>query len=332
MRLIQFEADDRARAVGLVDGDAIRRVQGVATMRELALNAIANGRSLAAEVEAVGTGASFDYDTLLSERRVLPPLDHEDPAHCLIAGTGLTHLGSAAARDQMNQKVKEGGEAALTDSMRMFKWGVEGGRPSDGKPGVQPEWFYKGDGSIVVRPGAPYPVPSFADDEGEEPEVVGLYVIAPDGHPHRLGFAIGNEATDHVMEKKNYLYLPHAKLRHCSYGPELRVGELPRHIEGVVRIRRGGAVIWEKSFPTGEDNMCHSLANLEFHHFKYEQHLRPGDVHVQFMGTSVASFGDGVRTEDGDVFEIAIPGFGRPLVNGTQRTPVRIDFSAVKVL
>ncbi|WP_306887786.1 AraD1 family protein [Amorphus orientalis] len=332
MRLIQFETDDRSRAVGIVDGDTIRRVSSVATMRELALKAIANGRTLAAEVEAAGTEETYDYGTLLEEMRVLVPLDHEDPAHCLIAGTGLTHMGSAAARDQMNQKVQEGGEQSLTDSMRMFKWGMEGGRPEGGEPGVQPEWFYKGDGSIVVRPGASYPVPAFAEDEGEEPEVVGLYVVGPDGKPYRLGFAIGNEATDHVMEKKNYLYLPHAKLRHCSYGPELRVGDLPRHIEGTVRIRRNGDVLWEKSFPTGEDNMCHSLANLEFHHFKYEQHLRPGDVHVQFMGTSVASFADGIKTEDGDVFEISIPDFGRPLVNGTVRTPVPYAMSSMAVL
>ncbi|MDQ0317856.1 hypothetical protein J2S73_004344 [Amorphus orientalis] len=330
--MIQFETDDRSRAVGIVDGDTIRRVSSVATMRELALKAIANGRTLAAEVEAAGTEETYDYGTLLEEMRVLVPLDHEDPAHCLIAGTGLTHMGSAAARDQMNQKVQEGGEQSLTDSMRMFKWGMEGGRPEGGEPGVQPEWFYKGDGSIVVRPGASYPVPAFAEDEGEEPEVVGLYVVGPDGKPYRLGFAIGNEATDHVMEKKNYLYLPHAKLRHCSYGPELRVGDLPRHIEGTVRIRRNGDVLWEKSFPTGEDNMCHSLANLEFHHFKYEQHLRPGDVHVQFMGTSVASFADGIKTEDGDVFEISIPDFGRPLVNGTVRTPVPYAMSSMAVL
>lgn len=332
MRLIQFETDNRSRAVGIVDGDTIRRVSSVATMRELALKAIANGRTLAAEVEAAGTEETYDYNTLLEEMRVLVPLDHEDPAHCLIAGTGLTHMGSAAARDQMNQKVQEGGEQSLTDSMRMFKWGMEGGRPEGGEPGVQPEWFYKGDGSIVVRPGASYPVPVFAEDEGEEPEVVGLYVVGPDGKPYRLGFAIGNEATDHVMEKKNYLYLPHAKLRHCSYGPELRVGDLPRHIEGTVRIRRNGDVLWEKSFPTGEDNMCHSLANLEFHHFKYQQHLRPGDVHVQFMGTSVASFADGIKTEDGDVFEISIPDFGRPLVNGTVRTPVPYAMSSMAVL
>lgn len=260
------------------------------------------------------------------------PLDHPDPAHCVIAGTGLTHIGSAASRSKMHTAASTGDEAEMNDSMRMFKWGLDGGKPANGQPGVQPEWFYKGDGTSVVRPGAALPVPEFADDEGEEPEIVGLYVIGDDGKPYRLGFAIGNEATDHVMEKKNYLYLAHSKLRASAFGPELRVGDLPSHIEGVVRIRRAGEVIWEKPFPTGEDNMSHSIANLEYHHFKYAQFLRPGDVHVQFLGTSVASFGDGVKTQDGDVFEIEIPEFGAPLINGTERVRAPIDMGTVSQL
>jgi len=332
MRLIQFETRDGTRAVGIVDGERIRRLAGAVTMRELALDAIRGGRSIAAHVAEQGTDAELDYATLIAEGRVLPPLDHPDPAHCVVAGTGLTHIGSAASRSKMHTAATGASDAEMNDSMRMFKWGLEGGKPANGAPGVQPEWFYKGDGSVIVRPGAPLPVPDFADDEGEEPEIVGLYVIGDDGRPYRLGFAVGNEATDHVMEKKNYLYLAHSKLRACAFGPELRVGELPSHVEGTARIRRRGEVIWEKAFPTGEDNMSHSIANLEFHHFKYAQFLRPGDVHVQFLGTSVASFGDGVRTEIGDVFEIEIPEFGKPLVNGTQTVPAPVAMQAVTPL
>ena len=86
---------------------------------------------------------------LLAEGRVLPPLDHPDPAHCLVTGTGLTHLGSAEARDKMHQKLA-GKAEDLSDSMKMFRLGLEGGKPKDGKPGVQPEWFYKGDGAALV--------------------------------------------------------------------------------------------------------------------------------------------------------------------------------------
>ena len=113
----------------------------------------------------------------------------------------------------------------------------------------------------------------------------------------------------------NYLYLAHSKLRHCAIGPELLPGELPRDIKGISRIIRGGEVAWEKEFLSGEDNMSHSIANLEYHHFKYDAFLRPGDIHVHFFGTATLSFGDGFKTQEGDVFEIEAPEFGMPLRN-----------------
>jgi hypothetical protein len=314
MRLIQFETAQGQRHVGVVEGAGILAVKGVATMMELAMLAIAEKRSLEEQVLALGVGDTHDYETLLADMRVLAPLDHADPAHLLVSGTGLTHLGSAATRDKMHQKAHVA-EEELTDSMRMFKWGVEGGRPARGKGGVQPEWFYKGDGSIVVRPGQAFPVPPFAQDAGEEPEIAGLYVIGPDGTPHRLGFALGNEFSDHVMERRNYLYLAHSKLRYCSFGPELRTGPLPAHLSGISRIRRNGRVIWEKEFLSGEKNMCHTLENLEYHHFKYAQFLRPGDAHVHYFGTATLSFADGLTAQAGDDFEISVPEFGATLVN-----------------
>lgn len=319
MRLIQFETILRERRVGMVREDGkVAALNGVASMRELALKAIAAGRSLAAQAEAQGWGEAFDYSELLAELRVLAPLDHEDPAHLLVSGTGLTHLGSAATRDKMHQQAQDD-DAALSDSMRMFQWGVEGGKPAPGTAGAQPEWFYKGDGGIVVRPGMPFPVPEFAEDAGEEPEVAGLYVIGDDGVPYRLGYALGNEFSDHVTERRNYLYLAHSKLRYCSFGPELRCGPLPRHVEGMSRLHRDGKVIWERPFLSGEGNMCHSLDNLEYHHFKYRQFLRPGDVHVHFFGTATLSFGDGIQTRQGDAFEISAHGFGMALTNGIGR-------------
>ena len=315
MRLVQFELSNGQRRVGLVDGDRAHEVLGATSVRELALAAIDAGVSLARQVDGLGLGEHHDYTELLAQLRILPPLDHPDPAHVLVSGTGLTHLGSASARDKMHQHDGEV-EAGMTDTMKIFKWGIEGGKPPAGKVGAQPEWFYKGDGSIVVRPGAAFPVPPFAEDAGEEPELSGLYVIGNDGKPYRLGFALGNEFSDHVMERKNYLYLAHSKLRACSFGPELRVGELPQHLEGTSRIVRDGQVLWEKEFLSGEANMCHSLENLEYHHFKYSQFLRPGDVHVHFFGTATLSFADGIRTQAGDRFEISQAEFGQPLSNG----------------
>lgn len=314
MHLVQFELINGERRVGVVDNGLIREVQDARSVRDLALAAIEAGGTLEQQVQTHGLGISHDYAQLLKDRRILPPLDHPDPAHLLVSGTGLTHLGSASARDKMHQQA--GDEAQMTDTMRIFKWGVEGGKPAAGQAGVQPEWFYKGDGSIVVRPGEAFPLPPFAEDAGEEPEMAGLYVIGHDGKPYRLGFAVGNEFSDHVMERKNYLYLAHSKLRSCSYGPELRTGELPQHLAGSSRILRNGEVLWENEFLSGEANMCHSLANLEYHHFKYRQFLRPGDVHIHFFGTATLSFADGIRTQPGDRFEIRQAEFGAPLVNG----------------
>jgi hypothetical protein len=315
MRLIQYRAADGRPSVGVVtpDGEQVRRVAGAESTYQLALASIGQGLTLEALV-APKLEAGEPYRALLEAGRLLPPLTHPDPARCLVSGTGLTHLGSAATRDAMHHKVA-GDEDALSDSMRMFKWGLEGGRPAPGVPGVQPEWFYKGDGGIVVAPGAPLVSPAFALDAGEEPELVGLYVIGPDGTPWRLGFALGNEFSDHVTERQNYLYLAHSKLRACAVGPELRTGALPADLQGESRIRRGGEIVWRKPFATGEANMCHTIENLEYHHFKYAQHRRPGDVHLHFFGTATLSFADGVRVQPGDCFEIELPALGAPLVN-----------------
>lgn len=315
MRLIQFESSTGQRQVGIIDGDQVQVLRATQSTRELALAAIRAGHTLQVEVNQRGVEAGPGYRELLDSRRILAPLDHEDPAHCLVSGTGLTHLGSAATRDKMHQQVGQS-EEGMTDTLRIFKWGVEGGKPEAGQVGAQPEWFYKGDGSIVVRPGADFPLPPFAEDAGEEPELVGLYVIGDDGQPYRLGYALGNEFSDHVMERRNYLYLAHSKLRFCAYGPELRVGELPRSLSGMSRIHRNGEVLWEKAFLSGEDNMCHSLENLEYHHFKYSQFLCPGDVHIHYFGTATLSFADAVKAQPGDTFEIEMAEFGAPLRNG----------------
>lgn len=335
MRLIQLRDETGTTRVGVVDaqGAKVALLDGVDSTWALARAALAAGRSLDAQADAALGTTVLDYAALLQAGRVLPPLHHPDPAHCLVTGTGLTHLGSAATRDAMHQKLQQQAEdGSLTDSMRMFQWGVEGGMPPSGQPGAQPEWFYKGDGDIVAAPGAALDSPDFALDGGEEPELVGLYLIGPDGTPHRLGFAIGNEFSDHVTERQNYLYLAHSKLRACAIGPELRTGALPADLRGNSRLLRDGAVVWEKPFVTGEANMCHSLENLEYHHFKYAAHRRPGDVHMHFFGTATLSFADGVRALPGDVFEIDLPELGAPLRNPLRTVDSAFAPGGVRVL
>jgi hypothetical protein len=231
----------------------------------------------------------------------------------------------------MHKKL-EGQADQLTDSLKMFKMGLEGGKPAKGEAGVQPEWFYKGDGSWLVGPGDALERPAFALDGGEEPELAAIYLIGPKGKPLRLGFAIGNEYSDHIMERQNYLYLAHSKLRQCAIGPELRLGPPPGHIEGKSRIVREGQVIWEKPFLTGEANMSHTIANLEYHHFKYEAFRRPGDLHIHFFGTATLSIADGIETRDGDEFEIEAAGFGVPLRNRLKAVRPRFQPGKVKAL
>ena len=332
MNIIQFETQDQQRAVGLVENNTVKPINQVTTVRDLALMAIENTLSLEQQIKQLGFASeNYDYAQLLDNLQVLPPLDHPNTAHCFVSGTGLTHLGSAATRDKMHQQ-NAADTVSVTDTMRIFQLGIEKGKPADGEVGAQPEWFYKGDGSIVVRPGADLPLPDFAEDGGEEPEIAGLYVIGPDSKPYRIGFAMGNEFSDHIMERRNYLYLAHSKLRFCSYGPELRTGELPKHLVGTSRLRRDGDVIWEKEFLSGEDNMCHSLTNLEYHHFKYQQFLKPGDVHIHYFGTATLSFADGIQTQVGDEFEIEIKEFGHSLKNKIAHTQPELPIGSVKTL
>ncbi|MET0366406.1 MAG: AraD1 family protein [Sphingobium sp.] len=317
LRLLQYRGQDSSRSVIAADGDTAAFVPGVTSVRALALDAIAAGITLSEAITARGTGDAVDLAAEYAAGRLIAPIDHEDPAHLLLAGTGLTHLRSAEGRDKMHRAAQA--VEKQTDSMRMFLEGLEGGKPAPGTEGQQPEWFYKGDGSQLVGPTDPLTMPAFAKDGGEEPELAGIYLIGPDGTPFRLGICLANEFSDHLTERHNYLWLAHSKLRQAALGAELLVGEWPDHVEGKARIIRDGETLWEKPFLSGNDNMSHSLENLEHHHFKYALFRRPGDIHVHFFGTATLSFSDGVKTEVGDVFEIEAAPFTLPLRNPLAR-------------
>lgn len=329
MRLVQIRGDQGRQVVAADEGGAFV-VPGVESVRALAGRAIAASQSLVEAVEAAGRGAAVDLAAVAAEGRLLAPIDHDDPAHLILSGTGLTHLGSAEGRDKMHRAAAEA--AHQTDSMRMFLEGVEGGKPAAGTAGQQPEWFYKGDGSQLVGPGEPLSMPGFAKDGGEEPELAGIYLIGPDGTPHRIGIALANEFSDHVTERHNYLWLAHSKLRQAALGPEILTGTPPADVRGTSRIRRDGETVWEKPFLSGEANMSHTLANLEHHHFKYDLFRRPGDIHVHFFGTATLSFSDGFQTEEGDVFEIEAAPFTLPLANPLARAAGGEGVTGVKVL
>ncbi len=318
MRLIQIRGNDRRR-VGVVEGERVQLLGGPESVSALANAALSRGIGLSELIERQRTGEFVDYNDLYDGRsgwRLLPSADHPgEPARCMVTGTGLTHMASASRRDAMHAAAQQ-----VTDSMRMYQWGVEGGKPVPGAVGAAPEWFYKGDGGILRAHNEPLVVPPFAEDGGEEPEIAGVYIIGPEGTPRRIGMTVGNEFSDHQFEKRNYLYLAASKLRTCSIGPELVVDPDFTLVEGTVAIERGGEILWSSPIRSGESAMCHSLANLEHHHFKFPQHRRPGDVHVHFFGADAFSFGSGIRLEDGDVMKVQFAGFGRAL-----RNPIRIE-------
>jgi hypothetical protein len=312
-----------SRRVGLVDEPGIRCLEVVESVYALAEASLHSGVSLSEYAQAKATGDRLDYDSIYdgrSEWKLLCPIDVPgDPFRVLVTGTGLTHLGSAKERQAMHSTATVESAAVITDSMRMFQWGVVDGRPVEGKIGIAPEWFYKGNGSVLQHPFTALDVPIYAEDGGEEAELAGIYLIGKDSMPYRIGMAVGNEFSDHKFERRNYLNLAGSKLRNCSLGPELVVGAPFRSISGKVRIERAGKTLWEKDIETGEENMCHNLANLEHHHFKFEGHRQPGALHVHFFGAHSLSFGDGIELCDADWMDVSYDGFGRAL-----RNPVRI--------
>jgi hypothetical protein len=330
MLLSQILKPDGTLAVVAREGTESAIVRGATSTYALATEALSLGQPLTAVIAAHGLGEAVDLVSLAAKGHLALPISHPDPAHMHLTGTGLTHLGSASTRDAMHAKLD--GAENLTDSMKMFRMGLEGGRPAPGQVGVQPEWFYKGNGHTAVAPGNPLTSPGFALDGGEEPELAGIYLIDADGTPARVGWALANEFSDHVTERINYLFLAHSKLREASFGPEILVGDLPHDVRGTSRIWRDGAVIFEKPFLSGEANMSHTLANLEHHHFKYRLFRQPGDLHVHMFGTATLSFADGLVPQPGDTFEIEAAPFGLPLRNPLAIAPAESGAVTVKPL
>ncbi len=142
--------------MGQIDesGTTVTVLAGYSSTYELALASIARGLTLERLAASAGVRGEEPLPARCSQSgRLLPPLTHPDPAHCLVSGTGLTHLGSASTRDAMHLKAKSQppDEAGLTDSMRMFQWGVEGGRPPEGDPARSRSGSTKGTGRDVGR-------------------------------------------------------------------------------------------------------------------------------------------------------------------------------------
>lgn len=317
IRLVQL-IGRAGRKLAVVEEPHLVLLDGCSSVYELARGCFDRNRSIADAIHSFRSTERVSYEevyTGISEWRLLPAADHpEEASRCLVSGTGLTHVASARNRDAMHGKAEQ-----LTDSMRMFRWGVEGGKPAAGEIGAPPEWFYKGNGTCLRAHNEPLTIPWFSEDGGEEPEIAGVYLVDGQGVPWRVGFTQGNEFSDHEFERRNYLYLAASKLRTCAIGPELAIGANFDSIPGTVSVERDGSRLWSRKICSGEQNMSHSLANLEHHHFKFDAHRRPGDLHIHYFGADAFSFGEGIRLEHGDIMEVSFPEYGRPLRNQLER-------------
>lgn len=331
-RLIQLSHPDHGRKIAeVVDDQTCIILENTPSTYDLAREVIDQKKSFQEEITARHTSETLDYTAIYegtSPWCLLPAFDHpHEEARCLVSGTGLTHKASALNRQNMHQSKEE-----MTDSMKMFQMGLDGGSPASGKIGTSPEWFYKGQGNILKAHRESLQLPNFADDGGEEPEIAGCYLIDAEGSPWRIGFAIANEFSDHAFEKKNYLYLASSKLRQLALGPELLIDLQFYDITGSVKIERSSETLWEKKIHTGNQNMCHSLANMEHHHFKFPEHRRPCDVHIHSFGADAFSFGDNIKLQHGDIMHIEWHGLGRPLRNPLEVEPGNETLASVNPL
>ena len=356
MEFVQFELPGQGRRVGVIERDVVHDVTALhpdlTYLYDVAQAAFETRRPLADFVRSLlaeNSKAAFNRQQLFqgspggNEPFVHPPLDHPDPHRVLISGTGLTHLGSMESRNQMHSSPQKNHdkspsetgalEEPQTDSARMFEAGIKGGKPQSNIRGTAPEWFFKGDGGILRGHHASLEIPSYALDGGEEPEIVGCYIVDAAGQPRRLGFALGNEWSDHATEAISYLHLAPSKLRACAIGPTLLSDWDFQDAQLKCEVKRAGHTIYDSGeLQTGEKWMCHSLRNLEDHHFKYAQHRRPGDIHLHFFGTSQLSY----KTRDwrfqaGDEIRIESPSFSEALVNFVAGGP-RADERPVAVI
>ena len=295
-RLVQIIHPEYGRRVALVSGSELHLLSDHRTAYHLANAALASGTSIRELVSTDLSGIVLNYDevhALRSGWSFLPSFDHpHDLARCLVSGCANAHSGTR-----------------------------------DGRPAAPP-WFYKGNGAHLRAHGEALTIPSFAASGSEEAELAGVWIIAPNGTPTRVGITPGNEFADPAMANADPRLLSHAKLRTCSIGPELVLDAEFTDIGGLVRVERGDKRIWSREIATGERHTQFTLAEVEEHLFKYAAHRVPGDIHIHYLGGSVSSYADGVRLEQGDQVVIEWDGFGRPLRNLIERDRCQTPISS----
>ena len=89
MRLTQIVDEAGKRALVVSARGESRLVKGARTTRALAAAALEAGATLRKVVAERGVGKPVDLVAALKEKRALPPIDHDDPAHVVVGGARL---------------------------------------------------------------------------------------------------------------------------------------------------------------------------------------------------------------------------------------------------
>ena len=232
----------------------------------------------------------------------------------IVTGTGLTHLGSAEGRDKMHKDLAD--PSKLTHSMRMFKMGVS---RAAGRVRAKPARSLNGFIRATVHPSQlqreTCPARRLRSTAAKSQRSSGVYLIDDSGLLVCVGFVLGNEFSDHVTERHNYLWLAHSKLR-----PQALAGASGRrsargHQRHVPSSGAACKLVWEKPV---------SVRRTEHGPLDHQSRGAPLQVWLvsptrrrprPFLRHSHRSFSDGVKTQKGDVFEIECDTFGLPLRN-----------------
>ena len=288
MHLSQITDADGARRVVFRDDTTARVVTGATTTYDLAREAIAARTTLADAVRSRGLGAEVDLAAALAEGRVHAPINHPDPAHLHLTGTGLTHLGSAATRDAMHA----GHRAGKADR---FDEDVPHG-PRGRQAGARARSACSRNGSTRATARSPWRPArrSLAGlRQGRRRGAGDRRHLRDRRRRHAVPRSASRSPTSSPTTSPsgvNYLFLAHSKLRERV----VRAGDpgsapLPDDVAAPRASCATARLLWEKPFLSGEANMSHTIANLEHHHFKYGLFRQPGDVHVHMFGTATLS-------------------------------------------
>lgn len=243
MQLIRYRASEGAPRVGVLDGDLVRPLPGVATMAELltrpltwirgACETVLGGGTLdvgdtgetsqvSAAAQAAGrAGGSGPEGVSLRRISVLAPVDGATE----VWAAGVTYERSMHARVQES-----------LDSADIYDRVYTAPRP---------ELFFKSAAWRVAGPGDR--VNARADSQVDVPEPELAAVLNSGGDV--VGYTICNDMSSRSIEGENPLYLPQAKiyLGGCAAGPGIRpVWELddPYGLTIEMTIRRDGGTAW----------------------------------------------------------------------------------------